>query len=136
MALAGCKNDIIDHYRVLSYVWGLSDECSAISVNKQTLKVTANFFQALRDLQAKHGVRRLWIDAICIDQENLQERARQIRKMRGIYTLSFAAVGWLGEEKDGSAQALDLLDRLASFHDPVDDFRAKELVDRIKGNHR
>jgi hypothetical protein len=49
--------------------------------------------------------------------------------------MSLAAVGWLGEEKDGSALALDLLDRLASFHDVVDDFRAKELVDRLKDNH-
>ena len=54
--------------------------------------------------------------------------------MRQIYASSFASLGWLGEEGPEGKQALDLLDRLVSFHDPQDNYRAKDLVIRLKGN--
>jgi hypothetical protein len=122
-------------YETLSYTWGDQTDTRGIVINGEGFRVTANLEAALRSLRLKHrfeGRYRLWVDAICIDQENLHERARQVAKMREIYAISFAAVGWLGEEKDGSEQALELLDNLASFYDPAHDFKAKDLVEKLK----
>jgi hypothetical protein len=122
-------------YETLSYTWGDPTDTRGIVINGEDFRVTANLEAALRSLRLKHrfeGRYRLWVDAICIDQENLHERARQVAKMQEIYAISFAVVGWLGEEKDGSEQALELLDNLASFYDPAHDFKAKDLVEKLK----
>jgi len=81
-------------------------------INGEEFCVTANLEAALRSLRRKNRFEaryRLWVDAICIDQADLHERAKQVGKMKDIYAMSFAAVGWLSEESDGSAQARELI---------------------------
>jgi Heterokaryon incompatibility protein (HET) len=50
-----------------------------------------------------------WIDAICINQNDIEERNAQVKRMRDIYTqLSYVLV-WLGKQCPGSDQAIDSL---------------------------
>jgi hypothetical protein len=56
--------------------------------------------------------RRLWIDAICINQSDFDERNQQIRLMSKIYSNSKNIDVWLGDQSEGSDQAMDFLSRL------------------------
>ncbi|PMD15176.1 HET-domain-containing protein [Hyaloscypha hepaticicola] len=95
--LAICKDNITDEYTALSYVWGNPSTSRSILVNGKAFNVTTNLFHALRDLRDDHEVRRLWIDAICIDQSNVNERNRQVSIMGFIYTLAQHTVIHLGD---------------------------------------
>jgi hypothetical protein len=53
----------------------------------------------------------MWIDAMCINQRDDQERAEQVGIMRDIYAKAFHVVIWLGKETLEDKAAFCLLDR-------------------------
>jgi hypothetical protein len=59
--------------------------------------VTENLFDALDQLSQMPDVDFLWIDALCINQEDLDERASQVLIMGEIYASSVETIVWLGE---------------------------------------
>ncbi|KEZ42283.1 hypothetical protein SAPIO_CDS6144 [Scedosporium apiospermum] len=54
-------------------------------------------------------VRYIWIDALCIDQNNIPERNAQVAMMRDIYAKSSRIIIWLGSAADDSDCAMDML---------------------------
>jgi hypothetical protein len=96
-------------YVALSYVWGDSNATKEITVNGTSLSVTGNLYDALIDLRdsAEISQRKLhvWIDAICINQQDLYERACEVKKMSMIYSECLAVRAWLGRPKDAATAA-------------------------------
>jgi hypothetical protein len=118
-------------YEALSYTWGdLENDLEkrrSISVNKQNLAVTENLHAALLRLRDRSLERILWIDAICIDQENLEEREQQVRLMAKIYSKAHRVIVWLGKEARGAEGALENI-RLAAIEESTDN--SKEMNQR------
>jgi len=73
-----------------------------IYIGKHCVNVTVNLHAALLRLRD-----RSWIDAICINQENKQEKEQQIQLMARIYGQANRVVVWLGEAADNSDKALE-----------------------------
>lgn len=94
-------------YEALSYVWGGSDRPCSISIDKHDLPVTANLHAALSQLRDRSIERIIWVDAICINQADLQERGHQVQSMAEIYSKAIRVIVWLGEAADNSDQALE-----------------------------
>src|SRR5262245_9932896 len=61
-------------YAALSYTWGAIERPYEIIVNGNRLPITKNLYLALRYLRCQEQDQIIWIDAICIDQENDKER--------------------------------------------------------------
>ncbi|KAH8594896.1 heterokaryon incompatibility protein-domain-containing protein [Bisporella sp. PMI_857] len=100
--------DLADNpqYAALSYCWGDSNaEPRQIFCDGARLEVTQNLYSALCELRDWDKPRCLWIDAICINQSDIDERNRQLPLMRSIYHQSQYVLIWLGVEsadvKDG-----------------------------------
>ena len=107
------KNDV-PAYEALSYTWGSPDGPINIVVDisresDQFLPVTQNLECALQHLRYVDKPRPLWIDAICVNQQDLPERSKQVARMADIYSLAKKVLVWLGPEADNSSSALDLL---------------------------
>ena len=94
--LSQCEDEIIDHYTALSYVWGDATDTRTILVNEAPVEVTANLHAALSDLQDEKRVLHLWADALCINQQDDEEKSWQVMMMRRIYTLAHHTVIYLG----------------------------------------
>jgi hypothetical protein len=94
-------------YEALSYVWGDENEKLPIFISGCRFDVTINLHAALLRLRNHSMQRLLWIDAICIDQENLQEKEYQIRFMSEIYGHANRVVVWLGEQAEDSDLAFE-----------------------------
>ncbi|CCD52555.1 hypothetical protein ACHAPC_003355 [Botrytis cinerea] len=86
-------------YEALSYVWGDPHNTLPISVNEKQFQVTVNLHDALLRLRDHSFERILWVDAICIDQYNHEERNHQVQIMAKIYSSAHRVIVWLGEEK-------------------------------------
>lgn len=100
-------------YESLSYCWGLRSYEAEVGCDDGVIRVTRNLSSALRYLRCEHAPRRLWVDAICINQADIEERGHQVGLMRDIFRLSERTVVWLGEESQDSALAIDLICELA-----------------------
>lgn len=96
-------------YEALSYVWGDSKKPHIISIDGYDLRVTANLYEALLRLQDQLIERILWIDAICIDQDKKEERAKQVQLMAKIYCNANRVIVWLGEGQADGDRALDVI---------------------------
>jgi hypothetical protein len=89
-------------YEALSYVWGNAENKLPIYISGSRFDVTINLHSALSQLR-NHSIERvLWIDAVCIDQENQAEKEHQIQSMAKIYGQANRVVVWLGEAADDS----------------------------------
>ncbi|KAK7221524.1 hypothetical protein V2G26_009527 [Clonostachys chloroleuca] len=81
-------------YTALSYCWGDPGGKENIIVSERPMMVTRNLISALQDLRDR-GYLRIWADAVCIDQSNLEERSQQILRMAGIYRSASRVVAFL-----------------------------------------
>ena len=95
-------------YEALSYVWGDASVTREIYLDGQPFHVTTNLEAALRHLRQAEP-RKLWIDAIFVDQRNLEERSSQILLMRQLFQNAMRMIAWLGESTPASIAAFKLL---------------------------
>jgi hypothetical protein len=85
-------------YEALSYVWGDPKETLPISVDEDQFHITVNLHAALLRLRDHSFERIIWVDAICIDQSNNEERKQQVQLMAKIYSNAHRVIVWLGEQ--------------------------------------
>ncbi|CAL8574427.1 hypothetical protein XPA_000387 [Xanthoria parietina] len=114
-------NDDGREYEALSYAWGSKDNPLEIYITdpstniKACLPVTRDLALALRYLRLPQLSRMLWIDAICIDQENLEERGHQVKKMGDVYHTARKVIIWLGPASDDSGIAVRSLQEISAM---------------------
>jgi hypothetical protein len=98
-------------YAALSYVWGSTSTLRPILVDKKLSYITANLEQALCSIQKTVGASfNIWVDAICINQQDNDKKTTQIQQMRRIFQAATLVFGWIGPEMDNSDEAMDILD--------------------------
>lgn len=84
-------------YEALSYRWGNDRNRRWITVGDQLASVTGSLHAALLRLRLQDEKRALWIDQICINQEDTDEKASQIRLMGQIYSHCTRCLVWLDD---------------------------------------
>ena len=89
-------------YTALSYAWGDPKQTIPILMDGAIFMATINLEAALRHLRLPDKPLVLWIDALCINQDNNLEKNEQLEQMRQIYQQSSAVIAWLGPEADNS----------------------------------
>lgn len=103
-------------FEALSYCWGSEQRDRRIILNEQPVLVPTNLEAALQVLRHHHDTEqglRLWIDFLCIDQNNLLEKNEQVKHMRNTYSEALAVLVWLGCEANNSNGAVKLLFSMA-----------------------
>jgi hypothetical protein len=120
----------------LSYAWRPATPRHSITVNGVPLEITHNLYDALVQLRRCQRIRqgfKLWIDAICINQDDLTERARQVTRMRDIYQSAWQVAVWIGAEADESPTAITALRWFAQrshLLDPLEGFyQERKMID-------
>ncbi|KAL2073025.1 hypothetical protein VTL71DRAFT_10349 [Oculimacula yallundae] len=101
---------LIPSFEALSYAWGSVDNKINVFMGTEgsdVLAVTQNLAIALPYLRLEQEPRVLWIDAICVNQEDLSERSSQVQRMANIYSRASRVVVWVGLETNDSGIAID-----------------------------
>ncbi len=114
-------------YTALSYVWGDSKPSAHLLLEEgEHINLCRNLAEFLCTLQflrktASKAIDLIWIDALCIDQTNLDERSCQVRLMRHIYEGAEQVLVWLGLETEDAAAAAAFIPMLAKKLESIDD---------------
>lgn len=87
-----------------------------------------NLHAALLRLRDRFLERIIWVDAICINQLDLNERSSQVQRMAMIYALANRVIVWLGEAEDNSDQALEEVHESADGQQAGDDQEIQNAV--------
>jgi hypothetical protein len=95
-------------FLALSYVWGDASDKRTILVDKRPFRVTRNLFNAMMGLRETHSL-IIWIDAICINQADDEEKGWQVRLMGAIYRQASGVLAWFGASADNSDTVIDYL---------------------------
>lgn len=124
----------------LSYVWGSPTETRDILVNGHPVKVTTNLHSALSRLKGSFEIvdrrLRVWVDAVCVNQADMDERSREVKKMDLIYSEALAVRCWLGTPSPKVSNNLPLVKSLLSINplDAISDIKSDD--GRILGDRR
>jgi len=116
-------------YEALSYVWGESQDTVPISLGLSLFEVRTNLYDALEHLRSRKKPRKLWIDAICINQDEVSERNHQVQQMAYIYQAAARVLVWLGPNSFESVNAIHSLTKINS--PSLSD--AREQIIQMKG---
>lgn len=106
----------LHEFQALSYAWGndppsypvslddlpKSGECSSTAASTQsyTYLVRENLQQALRHIRLADDYLWIWVDALCLNQDDQIEKGRQILKMPDIYSNAWNVIAWLGGDQE------------------------------------
>jgi hypothetical protein len=66
-------------YRALSYTWGDSDRRKPITVNGKKMMVTEDLWKALFHIRDRQHTQTLWVDAICVNHDDNEEKSIQVQ---------------------------------------------------------
>jgi len=97
------QNDMKPPYETISYVWGDPTTRGTVYLQGRKTDVPASSERVLRRFRHREADRILWIDAICINQADIQERGQQVAMMAEIYSSTSHGLIWLGEDHDDCA---------------------------------
>lgn len=121
---ASFTENTVPRFEALSYTWGSTENPVDILIKNTknifndssfcTLTVTRNLAEALPFLRHENRSRVLWIDAICVNQQDLNERSSQVKRMADIYSKATKVVVWVGLESDDSPIAMDCMREIAA----------------------
>ncbi|KAK0644413.1 heterokaryon incompatibility protein-domain-containing protein, partial [Cercophora newfieldiana] len=92
----------------ISYAWGPPDLTASLFCGPEgdEIRITPSLESALRAFRLPSETRRLWADAVCINQQDLDEKILQVRRMSFIYRQAEHVRVWLGDEADDSDEAM------------------------------
>lgn len=104
-------------YTALSYVWGAHEASHIIWFGTLLLRIRPNLDSALRNLRRRDRSIRLWVDAVCINQNDLLERNHQVQQMRDIFSAASETIIYLGPQDGGNTghSAWNFLERHSSW---------------------
>jgi hypothetical protein len=120
-------------YEALSYVGGAPspwDEMPRMLLDEAYyLKILPSLDIALRHLRSPDVPRTLWVDSICINQQDIQEKSTQVSMMQEIYAGAEIVNVWLGPAQEDASMGMDVLRYLAqsTLDDPAPWARMPEL---------
>jgi hypothetical protein len=91
-------DDPIGEFDAVSYRWGVPTEPLPVTIDGQPFHLTDSQKGMIEDLRYEDRNRRIWIDAICINQKDLVERGQQVQLMRLLYSKAHCVSIWIDHE--------------------------------------
>ncbi|EGY23525.1 uncharacterized protein VDAG_04963 [Verticillium dahliae VdLs.17] len=111
-------------FEALSYTWGSADDLECVKViprdhcpsqsSFRALHIRRNLASALRHLRYENRPRMLWVDAICINQQDIDEVNIQVKGAASVYKEAVRVMIWLGLSSHDSALAIHALSNLGA----------------------
>lgn len=96
-------------YVAVSYRWGDRKDLHRIGVNGKDFRVTCNLWTFLATMRMRKNPSSFWIDAVSINQSDVDERNAQVSMMDKIYASASQVLVWLGPDHHEAADVFKIL---------------------------
>lgn len=120
-AKMSCKLHVVplaekSRYVALSYVWGDASSTQEMMLDGKPILIRQNLRNFLHEARDTGFEKLLWIDALSIDQDNIQERNHQVAMMGDIYSSATFVLVWFGLGSDTMGRAMSQLTKINHHH--------------------
>ncbi len=109
--------DNVPVFEALSYTWGCPSYPPKDFRWRLGLQGPLGHSQSVRSLAISSilgQTRALWIDAICVNQQDFEERSQQVKRMAEIYSRTSKVLVWLGYASELTSVAIECLKEIVS----------------------
>lgn len=96
-------------FKALSYHWDGVKETHGLTTSEGLVSLTGSLYLALHAIRDVHHKVTLWVDAICINQDDSREKRIQIRLMGEIFHRAESVIAWTGGGTESSDRAMEAL---------------------------
>ncbi|KAI1442452.1 heterokaryon incompatibility protein-domain-containing protein [Annulohypoxylon stygium] len=126
-------------FDAVSYTWGEPIFSEEIIIDQiSSIKITANLRDGLVSFRLPTEVRSLWVDAVCINQTDDHEKARQIPRMAQIYRGASSVLVWLGNSQECSIHLRNIARLTQHLHSAnrmkaANDLEIQEMQEALDG---
>jgi hypothetical protein len=114
------------HYDALSYSWGHPELSETLLVDGKARLISGQNAVALRALRHPTQITNLWVDALCINQDDKQEKSEQVARMLAIYKKARSVIAWLGSPDNDSLLAFACVRKLSALEAHLSKHRKRE----------
>ncbi|KAF4435854.1 HET-domain-containing [Fusarium acutatum] len=128
---------MVPPYQALSYTWDSLERSDSIIINGVNWKISQSLWEALRHILSKARATvtgpwtgRMWVDGLCINQRDEDEKSSQVARMRDVYSTAARTIVWIGLQDESVAMAFDTLERFAADDGTVNGARARKELDQ------
>ncbi|KAI0547938.1 heterokaryon incompatibility protein-domain-containing protein [Xylaria curta] len=133
---ASMTDDDLEPFQAISWCWGAanSNTRTQITVDGYCLSILASAYEVILELCVPQKKKRVWIDAICINQDDIDERSQQVAMMEAIYRKASMTLVWLGRDDGTTKDAMNMIEKIDRWRhvghpenpDPGDDLRSAQ----------
>lgn len=135
-------------FEAISYAWGSDEKNHIININGKPMAITTSLRDALHQTRRSDKPRVLWADAICINQQDTQEKGHQVALMGEVYKsscctlicLGYSTESWPREVATLIQDVEGMMDRVMKFylvnHKGWDSFPYPKAGDRLLSRER
>ena len=130
------RTDASMYYETVSYAWGMQTPTESLFLEKNTseIKITKNVDCILRNLRRSSVTRSLWIDALCLNQDDKDEKSVQVPLMGKIYAQAKKVHIWLGDSDEGTTKTWAFLRTVGALgKDQINETTIKSELQHIWG---
>lgn len=99
-------------FEAVSYTWGPEFVANSVRIGGRRLPVTFHLSLILRDLRLPDADRIIWVDAVCINQQNAVEKGHQVAQMKDIYRFAKCVLLCICRPIDYTNLLMDSLEQL------------------------
>lgn len=99
-SLSSFSLDHCPRYTALSYRWGEDKPSNQIFLGGKAMLVQSNLHDYLKLMKVETQEGWIFIDFLCINQQDIAERSRQVALMGQIYKGAWEVVAWMGMDAD------------------------------------
>lgn len=103
--------DDLPEYTAISYCWGGQAEVARLqfSDGRHSLPLSQTLSDLFASLQKRSAKFTIWIDALCINQKDLEEKAAQVRRIGAVFSSAREVLLWLGGSDEVSRDAFRVM---------------------------
>lgn len=135
-------------FEAISYAWGSVMQVEKLPMaHGDFIPITKSVFEAMPFLLDESITGFLWIDQVCINQDDPDEKGHQVALMSDVYRSATRTLIWLGTEDRETRAAVELLDYMREWkthsqtainwvYDALEDPRGQDLVAKSGGNNQ
>jgi hypothetical protein len=117
-SLEVCSLNDCPKYVALSYTWGNNKHVRKVTVDDHSVRIRETLFEFLKSLPQNAKSVPLWLDVLCINQRDVEERNDQVASMSAIYRQATDVYCWLGTSTPNIASAWDFVQQRRRGVDP------------------